>query len=65
VNDIPRRAWRKSSYSGNSGNCVEVRGPEETADVRDSKNPDGPQLSFGPGAWSAFIEAVKLGKFDV
>lgn len=33
--------WRKSSYSGNSGECVEVRW--DLAALRDSKNP-GPAL---------------------
>jgi hypothetical protein len=30
--------WRSSSYSGQSGNCVQVRG--DLSAVRDSKNPD-------------------------
>jgi hypothetical protein len=34
--------WRKSSYSGNSGECVEVR--RDLAALRDSKAPDGPAL---------------------
>ena len=43
-------SWRKSSYSGNGGgNCVEVgTGLPGKIGVRDSKNPDGPVLSFGP-----------------
>jgi uncharacterized protein DUF397 len=35
--------WRKSSYSGNSGECVEVR--QDLAALRDSKNPDGSALT--------------------
>lgn len=35
--------WRKSSFSGDSGNCVEVR--QDLAAIRDSKNPDGPALA--------------------
>jgi Domain of unknown function (DUF397) len=58
--------WRKSSYSGNGGgNCVEVRGQGYAVNVRDSKDPDGPVLRFGPGEWSAFVAAVKLGEFDL
>lgn len=34
--------WRKSSRT-NTGNCVEVR--QDLAAVRDSKQPDGPQLA--------------------
>jgi hypothetical protein len=42
-------AWRKSSASNSNSNCVEVRGQGDAVDVRDSKNPDGPVLSFGQG----------------
>lgn len=39
--------WRKSSYSnGIGGECVEVAGLQGRFLVRDSKNPDGPVLSF-------------------
>jgi len=34
--------WRKSSFSGTGGNCVEVR--QDLAAIRDSKNPAGPAL---------------------
>lgn len=34
--------WRKSSFSGDSGECVEVR--QDLAAMRDSKNPAGPTL---------------------
>jgi hypothetical protein len=58
--------WRKSSYSGNGGNCVEVgTGLPGKAAVRDSKDPDGPMLSVGPPAWVAFIAGVKHGEFDI
>ena len=35
--------WRKSSFSGNSGDCVQVR--QDLAALRDSKNPNGQALS--------------------
>ncbi len=58
--------WQKSSYSGNGGgNCVEVHGQGNAVDVRDSKDPNGPVLSFGPGEWAAFVAGVKLGEFDL
>jgi hypothetical protein len=34
--------WRKSSYSSQSGACVEIRG--DLFALRDSKSPDGPVL---------------------
>lgn len=48
--------WRKSSYSGAVGNCVEVADCPGTVHVRDSKDTGGPVLSFGTGAWAAFVE---------
>src|SRR6266498_5247303 len=39
--------WRKSSYSSNEGECVEVASlPDGARAVRDSKDPNGP--SFQP-----------------
>ncbi|GGM41033.1 hypothetical protein GCM10012275_10010 [Longimycelium tulufanense] len=32
--------------------------------VRDSKNPTGPALLFRPMEWTAFLWAVKGGRFD-
>jgi hypothetical protein len=47
--------WRKSSYSSEQGgNCIEVAAHPTTIHVRDSKNPDGPQLGLTPDAWTAF-----------
>ncbi|NLU70082.1 DUF397 domain-containing protein [Streptomyces sp. HNM0574] len=50
--------WIKSSHSAN-GACVEVRSPAvSTVDVRDSKDPQGPALSFRPAAWTGFVATV-------
>jgi hypothetical protein len=59
--------WRKSSYSGSSGgNCVEVaQFPASAIAMRDSKDPDGPQLVFTPDEWQAFVAGVKAGEFDL
>jgi hypothetical protein len=57
--------WRKSSYSSSNANCVEVRSETQVIDVRDSKNPDGPVLSFGSEDWAVFIAGVKQGEFDL
>jgi hypothetical protein len=59
--------WRKSSYSGsNGGNCVEVAGnlPGLVA-VRDSKDPDGPPLTFAPADWRTFTTCVKRGELGL
>ena len=47
--------WRKSSYSGTNGQCTEVAHHGDTIVVRDSKDSDGPQLTFTLKAWAAFI----------
>ncbi|WP_327155246.1 DUF397 domain-containing protein [Streptomyces tubercidicus] len=53
-------SFRKSSYSGQEGDCVEVA---ETADggrvVRDSKDHAGPSIVLGAGAWTSFLEKLK------
>ncbi|MET9884924.1 DUF397 domain-containing protein [Streptomyces sp. NPDC006430] len=53
-------AYRKSSYSGQRGDCVEVA---ETADggraVRDSKDAGRPGLRCTASAWVAFILDLK------
>jgi Domain of unknown function (DUF397) len=58
--------WRKSSYSGNGGDCVEVR---QSGDgvilVRDSKDREGSKLAVGEQAWSAFVQGIKHGEFDL
>ncbi|MFD4142918.1 DUF397 domain-containing protein [Streptomyces sp. NPDC058572] len=55
--------WRKSTYSGASGgDCLEVAtGHPDIVPVRDSKNPDGPKLTFRTAAWSSFVADLKNG----
>ncbi|RXS77775.1 DUF397 domain-containing protein [Streptomyces sp. TM32] len=52
--------FRKSSYSGQEGDCVEVA---HTADggriVRDSKDPAGPHIVLGAGAWGSLMQTLK------
>jgi hypothetical protein len=47
--------WRKSSHSGGGNDCVEIAAATVGTAVRDSKNPDGPRLSFDSANWAAFI----------
>lgn len=54
-----RAAWRKSSHSGGNGDCVEVADFGRTVAVRDSKDPDGGVLRFGPDEWTAFLEGIR------
>ncbi|MEE1741454.1 DUF397 domain-containing protein [Streptomyces sp. NPDC079020] len=51
--------WRKSSYSGGQGNCLEVAdNAPHLVPVRDSKRPTGPVITFSPDAWRAFISQL-------
>ncbi|SMD20603.1 DUF397 domain-containing protein [Lentzea albidocapillata] len=50
------RTWRKSSYSGGTGdsNCVEVSLAQDAL-VRDSKNASGDVLAFSAPAWRSLL----------
>ena len=52
-------AWRKSSYSNPSGNCLEAAELAGGVALRDSRFPDGPALAFASATWHPFIRSVK------
>jgi hypothetical protein len=57
--------WKKSSWSAENGNCVEVAElPGGNIGVRDSKAPECPVLVFALADWSSFIIGVKAGEFS-
>jgi len=56
-------AWRKSSHSSPSGNCVEAAPLADGVAVRNSRFPDGPALIFAEAEWEAFVRGVKDGEF--
>jgi hypothetical protein len=60
---LPTVAWRKSSYSNPSGNCVEAALLVDGVAVRNSRFPDGPALVFTEAEWTAFLLGVKEGDF--
>ncbi len=55
--------WRKSSFSAQGDQCVEVAALPSGALVRDSKNP-GPILRYPLEEWMAFLVGVKDGRFQ-
>ncbi|CAM3080277.1 DUF397 domain-containing protein [Saccharomonospora xinjiangensis] len=58
-------AWRKSSYSGSMGNCVEVaRLSTGDVAVRNSRDPHGAALVYTKAEIAAFLAGAKDGEFD-
>ncbi len=51
--------WRKSSYSGGEGNCIEVADDAGLALVRDTKDSQGPILRFSADTWRRFAKQLK------
>lgn len=65
--DLSRAAWRKASRSnGGNGGCVEIAAnlPEVIA-VRDSKRPEGGAHVIERADFTAFLEDVKAGRYDI
>jgi hypothetical protein len=58
-------AWRKSSYSGYNGNCVEVAPlADGSIAMRNSRDPHGPALIYTRAEIAAFLAGIKDGEFD-
>jgi Domain of unknown function (DUF397) len=58
--DLSCAEWCKSSYSGQSGNCVEVaRNLPGLVAVRDSKTPDGAKLVVSRETWRTFVRSAR------
>ncbi len=51
--------WRKSSYSGDQGDCLEAASNGSRVQVRDTKDRTGPTLRFTPDAWRRFAKQLK------
>ncbi|MGA5816604.1 DUF397 domain-containing protein [Kitasatospora sp. NPDC094028] len=57
--------WRKSSASNPNDNCVEFGQLDSAIAVRDSKDPNGPALTFTADGWQAFVAGVQAGEFPI
>jgi len=60
--DLSRAPWRKSSYSGNGNNCVEVTAVSGLIAVRDTTDRDGITKTFDARAWQQFTTRIKQGQ---
>jgi hypothetical protein len=57
--------FHKATASNNNGSCVEAAICDCGVRVRDSKDQDGPVLTFTKQEWAAFTEGVRAGEFEV
>jgi hypothetical protein len=66
MKDLSTAVWVKSTHSNGQANCVEVCTSQPgTVAVRDSKNVPGPKLTVTNQAWSAFVQGINQGQFDL
>jgi Domain of unknown function (DUF397) len=57
--------WRKSTRSGQLGNCVEAAAlTGGDVAMRNSRHPSGPALVFTRDEMAAFLTGAKDGEFD-
>ncbi|ALG12522.1 DUF397 domain-containing protein [Kibdelosporangium phytohabitans] len=62
--DFDQAAWRKSSRSASTGDCVELARTEAGFGIRDSKNATGPVLRLTAEQGLAFLRAVEGDRLD-
>jgi hypothetical protein len=55
--------WRKSMRS-ETVNCIEVATTVDFVALRDSKDPDGPKLSFTHASWRLFVDETRRNCFN-
>ncbi|MFB7127230.1 DUF397 domain-containing protein [Kitasatospora sp. NPDC056273] len=55
--------WQKSSYSGATNECVEVRTASDTVELRESDE-GHLVLRTTPTTFAALLHALKAGEFD-
>jgi hypothetical protein len=56
-------AWRVARRC-NGGACVRVAATDGTVLIGDTKDPQGPVLSYTAAEWRAFVEGIRQGDFD-
>ncbi|MFE1315227.1 DUF397 domain-containing protein [Streptomyces sp. NPDC058755] len=56
---MPEPTWRKSTYSAEAANCVEMATTPAAVHVRDSKNTTDPHLTVTPSTWAGFLRGLR------
>lgn len=56
--------WRRADACSADADCVEIAHTDDSIQLRDSKDPDGPVLTFTADEWRAFLAGAKAGEFD-
>ena len=51
--------WKKSTYSGGSGSCVEARTTDLGAAIRDTQHRELAELSLPNTEWTALLHALR------
>jgi hypothetical protein len=57
--------WRKALRSIGNGNCVEVASRNTRIVVRDSKDLNGPMLTYDTESWRVFTAQARQGRFGL
>ncbi|WP_328955194.1 DUF397 domain-containing protein [Kitasatospora purpeofusca] len=60
---MPEQDWRKSSFSGASNECVEVRPSDSHIELRESDD-GGIILRTTAAAFADLLHAIKAGELD-
>ncbi|HEX3082066.1 MAG TPA: DUF397 domain-containing protein [Candidatus Saccharimonadia bacterium] len=55
--------WKRSRFC-DTGGCVEVNFRDGLIHVRDSKDPNGPELVYTVPEWRAFVKGARVGDFN-
>lgn len=62
---VTRQAgWRTSTYSSNGDDCVEASGTAAGVSIRQSKDPDGPTISFTADQWCRWLAELASDAID-
>ncbi|MGH3873121.1 MAG: DUF397 domain-containing protein [Pseudonocardiaceae bacterium] len=65
IEQLAVAAWRKSSFSGDEGSCVETALlPDGRIAVRNSNQPEADVVFFTRAEMDAWVKGCKAGEFD-